>query len=94
MKANGSGAGLSTNGKTGATKAPAATERCRRRVVLLMDGDQGGVAAVLLEMPAAEVSGNRLHAELQRLAYEHAGAVVAAEWIGPLGWTRFLWCHK
>ncbi len=94
MTPNGNGAGLSTNGKNGPTRPPSATVRNPRRVVLLTDGEQGAVTEVLLEMPAAEVSGKRLHAEVQRLAREHAGAIVAAEWLGPLGWTRFLWCHK
>ena len=44
----------------------------------------GGVRGV-------EVSGNRLHADLHRLSEEHPGLCVAAEWLGPLGWTRFLW---
>jgi hypothetical protein len=71
-----------------------ATPRCPRRIVLLTGGEQGDVVRVLLEMAGAEVSGNRLHAEVQRLAGDHAGEVVAAEWLGPLGWTRFLWCRK
>jgi hypothetical protein len=49
---------------------------------------------VLLELHDEEVSGKRLHAEVQRLAQERAGELIAAEWAGPLGWTRFLWCQK
>ncbi len=70
---------------------PPAEARAPRRLVLLSAGEQSEVKAVLLEMAPAEVSGKRLHAELQRLAGEHRGACVAAEWLGPLGWTRFMW---
>jgi hypothetical protein len=49
---------------------------------------------VLAEYEGADVSGKRLHADLQRLADEHRGQCVAGEWRGPLGWTRFLWCRK
>jgi hypothetical protein len=70
------------------------TRRCARRIVLLKGEHDGTVCEVLLEMRDEEVSGKRLHAEVQRLAQEHAGELVAAEWAGPLGWTRFLWCRK
>jgi hypothetical protein len=52
------------------------------------------VAAVLREYQGSEVSGKRLHADLLLQAAEHAGRCVAAEWLGPLGWTRYLWCRK
>jgi hypothetical protein len=81
-------------GKTGSPKDPSITARCPRRVVLLRDDEHSAVAEILLEMQGADVSGKRLHAELQRLASEHPGVLVAAEWLGPLGWTRFLWCRK
>jgi hypothetical protein len=71
----------------------AASERQPRRVVLLADGDDSSVEAVLAEYRGAEVSGRRLHEELQRFAEQNAGRV-AAEWEGPLGWTRFLWCRR
>jgi hypothetical protein len=60
----------------------------------LQEGDHSEVKQVLIEYRGAEISGNRLHADLQRLAAEHRGQTVAAEWLGTLGWTRFLWCHK
>jgi hypothetical protein len=47
---------------------------------------------VLIEYQGAEISGNRLHADLQRLAAENPGRCIAAEWQAPRGWTRFLWC--
>ena len=70
------------------------TGRRPRRIVMLTGGEQGEVTEVLLELKSEEVTGKRLHAEVQRLARERAGSLVAAEWLGPLGWTRFLWCGK
>ncbi len=67
--------------------------RCPRRVVLLCDGEDSEVNRVLLEYHGAEISGKRLHSDVHRLADEHRGCYVAAEWLGPLGWTRFLWCR-
>jgi hypothetical protein len=82
------GVSPSANGSAPATSS---TPRCPRRVVLLCDGEDSEVAHVLLEYHGAEVSGKRLHADVQRLAEEHQGRCVAAEWLGSLGWTRFLW---
>jgi hypothetical protein len=62
-------------------------------VVLLLDGEDSEAERVLQEYNGAEVSGKRLHADVQRLAGEFRGRYVAAEWLGPLGWTRFLWCR-
>jgi hypothetical protein len=85
-----------SNGKNGTDKGSVSsgTGRCARRIVLLRQGQQSEVAEVLLELRGEEISGKRLHAEVQRLAQEHAGEFIAAEWAGPLGWTRFLWCRK
>jgi hypothetical protein len=83
--------GKNGNGKPA---GPVVTPRCARRIVLLRGDHEGAVREVLLELRDGEVSGKRLHAEVQRLAAEHTGEVVAAEWAGPLGWTRFLWCRK
>ena len=68
--------------------------RVPRRIVLLAGAEDSEVAQVLREYSGAEVSGKRLHADLQRFAAEHRGRQVAAEWLGTLGWTRFLWCRK
>ncbi len=70
------------------------TPRCPRRIVLVEGGEQGEVSRVLAEYEGAQVSGKRLHQDLVRFADEHHGAAVAAEWLGPLGWTRFLWCKR
>jgi hypothetical protein len=87
------GMGNGTNG-TGKQAVPGASQRSARRIVLLSGDEHGEVSRVLLEMKADEISGRRLHAEVQRLAQEHAGTIVAAEWLSTLGWTRFLWCRK
>jgi len=65
-----------------------------RRLVLLTAGEESAVGSVLREYQGGEVSGHKLHADLQALAQEHQGQTVAAEWQGPLGWMRFLWCQK
>ena len=70
------------------------TPRCPRRVVLLRDGEESEAERVLQEYHGAEVSGKRLHGDVQRLADAHRGRCVAAEWLGPLGWTRYLWCRR
>jgi hypothetical protein len=74
--------------------AVSSTPRCPRRVVLLRDGEYSEAEHVLQEYHGAEVSGKRLHVDVQRLADAHRGRYVAAEWLGPLGWTRFLWCRR
>jgi hypothetical protein len=90
--------GISPNGASpsgnGSVPPASSSPRCPRRVVLLRDGEQSEVAQVLLEYHGAEVSGKRLHADIQRLAEENQGQCVAAEWLGSLGWTRFLWCRQ
>jgi hypothetical protein len=80
-----------TNGKPGPTRN---TQRAPRRLVLLQDGEHSAVERVLAEYTGAETGSAGVHAEVQRLAAEHRGKCVAAEWLGPLGWTRFLWCRK
>jgi hypothetical protein len=89
--------GVNDNGATAGSDAgarQASSDRRPRRLVLLGDGEDSEVRQVLAEYPAGGVKGSQLHAELQRLAGEHPGVLVAAEWLGPLGWTRFLWCRR
>jgi hypothetical protein len=74
--------------------ATATTERSPRRILLLTDGEQSEPDEVLLELRGDEISGKRLHSEIQKQAAAHQGRWVAAEWLGNLGWTRFLWCKK
>jgi hypothetical protein len=91
-----SGNGVPTAGGSGgpARSASSSTPRSPRRLVLLEDGEGSAVAEVLAEYKGADVSGKRLHADLQSEAARRPGRCVAAEWLGPLGWTRFLWCKK
>ncbi|MFO0926109.1 MAG: hypothetical protein U0736_03595 [Gemmataceae bacterium] len=74
--------------------SPSSSERVPRRIVLLAGDENSGVAEVLAEYTPEQVSGTRLHADLRRLAAEHAPRTVAAEWLSPLGWRRFLWSSK
>jgi hypothetical protein len=85
---------LAPNGTATPPKPSADSTRCPRRLVLLHADEQSDVKQVLAEYRDGQVSGVRLHSELQRLAAEHSGSCVAAEWHGVLGWTRFLWCRK
>jgi hypothetical protein len=87
---------MNVNGSASANGTPdrTAAERRPRRLVLLAGAEDSEAEKVLAEYRGAEVTGKRLHAELQRHAEEHPGRLVAAEWAGPLGWTRFLWCRR
>ena len=84
--------GNRADGNGGASGKP--TARVPRRLVLLRDGEHGEVERVLGEYTGAEADGTGIHTDVQRFAAEHPGKHVAAEWLGPLGWTRFLWCRK
>jgi hypothetical protein len=91
MGVNGNGTALLLDPTVPRTEA---SQRVPRRVILL-ESDEGSVAAqVLAEYSGPEVSGRRLHADVQRLAAENLGAWVAAEWLGSRGWNRFLWCRR
>jgi hypothetical protein len=66
--------------------------RAPRRIVLLSSDDkQSTVESVLAEYADKEVTGAKLHGDLQKQAAAHPGRLVAGEWHGPLGWTRFIW---
>jgi hypothetical protein len=75
---------------SGRQPIPTHSERVPRRIVLLT-GSDGEIEKVLAEYHGAEVSGKRVHADFQKLAREHRGRRIAAEWLGPRGWVRFLW---
>ncbi len=66
--------------------------RTPRRLVRLRGGEDSEVETVLAEYPGEEA--RKVHQDIQRLAAEQPGQLIAAEWLGPLGWTRFLWCRK
>ena len=70
------------------------TDRAARRIVLLASAENSEVEKVIKEYAPPEPTGTRLHADVQEMAAEHPGRMVAAEWLGPLGWTRFLWCKR
>jgi hypothetical protein len=80
------------NGTT--QRSDVASSRAPRRVVLLRAEEASEIEQVLVEYRDGEISGNRLHADVPRLADEHRGRTIAAEWLGTLGWTRFLWCRR
>ncbi len=69
-------------------------QRAPRRIVLLQSDETSDVDRVLAEFAGEQISGRRLHVELQKRALEHPERTVAGEWLGPLGWTRFLWVQK
>ncbi len=73
---------------------PAISSRVPQRLVVLEGDDESKVVAVLREYQGAEISGKRIYSDLVRLAKEHPGQTIAAEWLGNLGWTRFLWCRR
>jgi hypothetical protein len=65
------------------------SERVPRRIIVLDGAEE--INQVLAEYQGAEVSGKRMHADFQRLANEDRARRIAAEWLGPRGWVRFLW---
>lgn len=57
-----------------------------RRVVLLVEGRDSAVEKVLEE---CSPQGHR--GRVRHWAQRYPGRTVAGEWLGPLGWVRFLW---
>lgn len=84
--------GASSNGS--ALPTISSSLRLPRRLVLLRGDSSSEATDVLREYQGADVSGVRLHQDLQQFATARPGLFVAAEWKGSLGWTRFLWCRK
>jgi hypothetical protein len=83
------------NSPSQATRPPAQeTPRTPRRIVLLADGEASAVQQVLVEYPGDKVAAAPMTEDLHRCAAQHRGQYVAVEWLGPLGWTRFLWCRE
>ena len=77
-----------------ATASASGTSRSPRRIVRLTGDEHSEIAEVLREYKDGDVSGKRLHEDLRQLADAHRGTTLAAEWHGPLGWTRFLWLKR
>jgi hypothetical protein len=82
------------NNGTAKPATNSSNERAPRRIVLLTGDEQSAADEVLLELRGDLITGKRLHAEIQQQAAAHPGSWVAAEWLGNLCWTRFLWCRK
>jgi hypothetical protein len=74
--------------------AKSSTPRAPRRIVQLTGDERSEVAEVLREYEGADVSGKRLHEDVRAFADAQPGTQIAAEWLSPLGWTRFLWCKR
>lgn len=83
-----------TPGGDRADGAAAHGARTPRRLVLLLDTENSEVKEVLVEYHGPEVRGARIHQDLRKHAQEYQGRCVAAEWLGPLGWSRYLWCRR
>jgi hypothetical protein len=86
--------GIPHNQSNGSPRATTTSERAARRIVLLTADERSEINEVLIELRGDEITGRRLHTEIQMQAAAHAGRWVAAEWQAHLGWTRFLWCRK
>src|SRR5262249_30830796 len=65
-------------------------KRVAPRRVVLLHGDEGSAVNLVL----AEARAEDAHAALAAAAGQFKGSVVALEWLGPLGWTRFLWARQ
>ena len=65
------------NGTAKATVDPS-NQRAPRRLVLLTADEQSEPGEVLLELRGEEITGKRLHTEIQKLAAAHPGRWVAA----------------
>lgn len=73
---------------------PTSNNPAPRRIVLLRDRDDGEIERVLAEYSAALWLADLSFSptvELRKHAAMHPGRRIAAEWLGPLGWIRFLW---
>jgi hypothetical protein len=87
---------MSENATNHGLAAPAAAsgKNAPRRLVLLRGDESSEVERVLTEFTGSEGAGKDVHALIERVAGQHPGRRIAAEWLGPLGWSRFLWCRK
>lgn len=60
--------------------------RLPRRIVQVVEPEP----IVLEEFDPAKVNGKQVHEALAKHAKDHPTAKVAAEWLGPTGWVRFM----
>ena len=68
--------------------------RVPRRIVRVAGDETGPVAVVLASFEGADIVGSKLHAEVQKLADQYRGEFIALEWLGKLGWVRYVTCRK
>ena len=65
-----------------------------RRIVRLKSDADSDVREVLQSYEGATIIGSKIHAEVQRLAAQYPGEVIALEWLGNRGWVRYLTCKR
>jgi hypothetical protein len=58
--------------------------------VVVPTDPQAEPTEVLAQFEGADVVGSKIHRELGVLAKTRPGQTVALEWLGPLGWQRFV----
>jgi hypothetical protein len=71
-----------------------AKKQIPRRIVRLKGDAESDVREVLQSFEGAAVIGSKIHAEVQRLAAQFQGEVIALEWLGNMGWVRYLTCSR
>ena len=65
-----------------------------RRIVRLKGDADSDVRQVLQAYEGAAIVGSKIHADVQRLAAQFSGEVIALEWLGNAGWVRYLTCKR
>jgi hypothetical protein len=65
-----------------------------RRIVRLKGDAESKVREVLASFEGSEIVGSKIHAEVERFATQFPGEVIALEWLGNIGWVRFLTCKR
>ena len=65
-----------------------------RRIVRLAGDEKSDVKAVLATFEGDKVVGSTVHAELQKSAGTFPGETLALEWLGNMGWVRYVTCRK
>ncbi len=69
-----------------------AKKQIPRRIVRLKSDADSEVREVLQTFEGAAIVGSKIHAEVQRFAAKFPGEVIALEWLGNMGWVRYLGC--
>ena len=71
-----------------------AKKQIPRRIVRLKSDAASEVREVLQTFEGAAIVGSKIHAEVQRFAAQFSGEVIALEWLGNMGWARYLTCKR